>query len=386
MGGGGSVKDLTSFLTFINIIQLAFSVFTFILFMVVRVPVKYQLTRNKGADVVTAAFAASTDSLTLYYAFYCLVCALAWKVSSVFSSLLLLDIVVKNSTTRDVLLAVSIPFKQLSATFILATFTIYIFAFFFFEYYRLHFAFGECNTLIRCFETVADFGLRSSGGIGDMMGFDGSAKRAMGPRFILDLLFFVLVLIILMNVIFGIIIDTFSELRELKKKRLEHTVGTCFICGIEKMVMDRAADSLDKGFRRHIREDHHMWSYLKFMIFIWVQDQDDDDGLELYVRQCLESDDLSWFPMDKALCLKEVQDSQEGGQALPDRLAAVHADLGSAQKQQTELTDQIESNMELLGKATSKLSSVISSGKAGRRGSSSAMQQSKRNSLRGRDT
>ena len=182
----------------------------------------------------------------------------------------------------------------------------------------------------------------------------------------------------------GIIIDTFSELRELKKKRLEHTVGTCFICGIEKMAMDRAAESLDKGFRRHIREDHHMWSYLKFMIFIWVQDQDDDDGLELYVRQCLESDDLSWFPMDKALCLKEVQDSQEGGQALPDRLAAAHADLGSAQKHQIELTDQIESNMELLGKATSKLSSVMSS-KGGRRGSSSTAQQ-KRNSLRGRDT
>ena len=72
-----------------------------------------------------------------------------------------------------------------------------------FEYYREHFLFGECNSLARCFETVADFGLRSSGGIGDMMGFDGYANKAMGPRFILDLMFFVLVLIILMNVIFG---------------------------------------------------------------------------------------------------------------------------------------------------------------------------------------
>ena len=35
------------------------------------------------------------------------------------------------------------------------------------------------------------------------------------------------------------------------------------------------------GFRRHIREDHHMWDYLRFIIYVWEQDQDDDDGLEL---------------------------------------------------------------------------------------------------------
>ena len=131
MAGGGSAVDLTSFLAFINVIQLAFSVFTFVLFVVVRVPVKYQLTRAKGLDVVSSAITASTDAATVYYGIYCVICALAWKVSSFFSSLLLIDIVMKNSTTRDVLLAVSIPFKQLSATFILATFTIYIFAFFF---------------------------------------------------------------------------------------------------------------------------------------------------------------------------------------------------------------------------------------------------------------
>ena len=288
-----------------------------------------------------------------------------------------------------------------------------------FEYYREHFLFGECNSLARCFETVADFGLRSSGGIGDMMGFDGYANKAMGPRFILDLMFFVLVLIILMNVIFGasrrqqlarlasphplalcppcsrpltlpscpplpsrfagIIIDTFSELRELKKKRLEHTVGTCFVCGIDKNTLDRAADTLDAGFRRHIREDHHMWSYLKFMIFLWVQDQDDDDGLELYVRQCLESDDLSWFPMDKALCLVEGNDAG-GDQTLSDRLAQLQADLALMQKSQFEITDQIEGKMEELGKAQVKMAAALPSKGPNRRGSSGMPQ--KRNSMR----
>merc|ERR1712100_449151 len=142
-----------------------------------------------------------------------------------------------------------------------------------------------------------------------------------------------------MNIIFGIIIDTFSELREKKKEREQHTVGTCFICGLDKLVFDRAAESLDQGFRRHIKDDHHMWSYLKFMIFLFLQDQDDDDGLELYVRQCLESDDLSWLPMEKALCLQAASENKES----------------SSVDHTMEALEEIEEKMALLGKTQDKL-------------------------------
>ena len=59
------------------------------------------------------------------------------------------------------------------------------------------------------------------------------------------------------------------------------------------------------GFRRHIVEDHSMWNYMRFIIYIWEQDQDDDDGLEFYVRACLEREDLTWFPINQAQCLKD---------------------------------------------------------------------------------
>lgn len=54
-----------------------------------------------------------------------------------------------------------------------------------------------------------------------------------------------------------------------------------------------------------------MWDYLKFIIYIWEQDKDDDDGLEQYVRRCIEANDISWFPINKSLDLVVEEESSE---------------------------------------------------------------------------
>lgn len=50
-------------------------------------------------------------------------------------------------------------------------------------------------------------------------------------RVIYDLLFFFIVIIIVLNLIFGVIIDTFADLRSEKQKKEEILKTTCFICG-----------------------------------------------------------------------------------------------------------------------------------------------------------
>lgn len=46
-----------------------------------------------------------------------------------------------------------------------------------------------------------------------------------------DLLFYFIVIIIVLNLIFGVIIDTFADLRSEKQKKEEILKTTCFICG-----------------------------------------------------------------------------------------------------------------------------------------------------------
>ena len=50
-------------------------------------------------------------------------------------------------------------------------------------------------------------------------------------RVIYDLLFFFIVIIIVLNLIFGVIIDTFADLRSEKQQKEEILKNTCFICG-----------------------------------------------------------------------------------------------------------------------------------------------------------
>lgn len=46
-----------------------------------------------------------------------------------------------------------------------------------------------------------------------------------------DLLFFFVVIIIVLNLIFGVIIDTFADLRSEKQQKELILKNTCFICG-----------------------------------------------------------------------------------------------------------------------------------------------------------
>jgi len=128
----------------------------------------------------------------------------------------------------------------------------------------------------------------------------------VGQRLLLDITFFVVVIVILLNVIFGIIIDTFSSMRVDKLERIKDTNEVCFICGINKQVFDRASDE-PEGFKTHIKVDHNMWNYLYFIFMLWEQDKDDDDGLEQYVRRAIDAKEITWFPLRKAMRLQQVE-------------------------------------------------------------------------------
>ena len=77
--------------------------------------------------------------------------------------------------------------------------------------------------------------------------------------------FFLLVITILLNVIFGIIIDTFAELREKSGQQSEDMKNVCFICGLNRQTLDR---DTEEGFDAHSMEDHEVWNYVYFLIHL----------------------------------------------------------------------------------------------------------------------
>ena len=53
-------------------------------------------------------------------------------------------------------------------------------------------------------------------------------------RVIYDMMFFFIVIIITLNLIFGVIIDNFADLRTEKQRNDEILRNTCFICGKQR--------------------------------------------------------------------------------------------------------------------------------------------------------
>ena len=81
-------------------------------------------------------------------------------------------------------------------------------------------------------------------------------------RFCFDLSYFILVIIVLLNIIFGIIIDTFSALREATETAAADMKTVCTMCGLERADLDRNGS----GFDQHIKLEHNMWKYLAYVV------------------------------------------------------------------------------------------------------------------------
>ncbi|CAF1429603.1 unnamed protein product, partial [Adineta steineri] len=171
----------------------------------------------------------------------------------------------------------------------------------------------SCDTLFMCIVTTLNKGLRNGGGIGDVLRQPSSQEPLYFFRVIYDMMFFFIVIIITLNLIFGVIIDNFADLRTEKQRNDEILRNTCFICGLDR----KSFDNKHVTFEDHIRKVHNMWNYVYFMVLINVKDSTEYTGPESYVHEMIEQRNLDWFPRMRTSSLdiqedksKEDQDSR----------------------------------------------------------------------------
>jgi hypothetical protein len=242
-------------MTILNYLIITVSLCTLLLFVVVVSKPKYDRAlaldgsffRDAGwlrmaLSRVHALLHSVTDGFppAVYYAGYSTICFLMQFYYPPLSCYLLLDIVVKSKTTVSVLMAVYKPRKQLTMTLFLLIVVVYILTVNYFFSFRLDNradmnAGSDCFSLLSCFISGLNNGMRYGGGFGDQM-----QHRVFSGRVSLDLIFFWVVMIILINIVFGIIIDTFANLREEMELREDQTNNFCFACGISSETFDRS--------------------------------------------------------------------------------------------------------------------------------------------------
>ncbi|XP_034196587.1 inositol 1,4,5-trisphosphate receptor isoform X1 [Osmia lignaria lignaria] len=219
-----------------------------------------------------------------------------------------------------------------------------------------------CDSLVMCIVTTLNQGLRNGGGIGDILRAPSSTEPLFVARVVYDLLFFFIVIIIVLNLIFGVIIDTFADLRSEKQQKELILKNTCFICGLNRSSFDNKTVS----FEEHVKHEHNMWHYLYFIVLVKVKDPTEFTGPESYVYAMVKDRNLDWFPRlrAKSLAADEGEGEQVELRSLQSQLESTQCLVKCLSQQLTELRDQMteqrkqKQRLGLLNSATAFLQTV----------------------------
>jgi len=167
-----------------------------------------------------------------------------------------------------------------------------------------------CSSMIACYAMFLVNGLSTGGGIGEFLSAElGNAPSLTGEktiaRFAFDLAFFVVVTIGLLNLIFGIIIDTFSSLREKANEEKTLMENKCTICGLTRQEFERREPG---GWQRHYKHEHNVWSYYAYLVHLQTKPATEFTGLEDFVAAKVAQRSLAWLPRHRALALEQEGD------------------------------------------------------------------------------
>uniref|UniRef100_A0A803W0K6 Inositol 1,4,5-trisphosphate receptor n=1 Tax=Ficedula albicollis TaxID=59894 RepID=A0A803W0K6_FICAL len=349
-----------------------------IVFLVSFVGNRGTFTRGYRAVIMDMAF--------LYHVAYVLVCMLGLCVHEFFYSFLLFDLVYREETLLNVIKSVTRNGRSIILTAVLALILVYLFSIIGFLFLKDDFIMEvdrvrakvdrvplglvfqpsssarsdisctivpsedgierTCDTLLMCIVTVLNQGLRNGGGVGDVLRKPSKDEPLFAARVVYDLLFYFIVIIIVLNLIFGVIIDTFADLRSEKQKKEEILKTTCFICGLERDKFDNKTVS----FEEHIKAEHNMWHYLYFIVLVKVKDPTEYTGPESYVAQMIVEKNLDWFPRMRAMSLVSNEGDSEQNEIrnLQERLESTMSLVKQLSSQLAELKEQVTLQKRLL--------------------------------------
>lgn len=124
-----------------------------------------------------------------------------------------------------------------------------------------------CMSLLHCYFSCLNYGLRLGGGIGEFM--TTTTEEYNRPnliiKFFFDMSFFLIITTIILNVVFGIIIDSFAQLREQSAFVSDDIKNLCFMCNLDRYTLDRDTED---GFDDHTERDHNIWNYVYFIVHL----------------------------------------------------------------------------------------------------------------------
>ena len=171
-----------------------------------------------------------------YYSSLLIFILLAIFYHPFFYAYILSYFVIRSEVLASVLEAIWNPRYQIILTWSFLIMVIYSLSLLSYWHFHSYYEQKTCDNLLTCVMVNIDQTFKNDGGIGSYLSnsyeLDDSQKVHISYyRIIFDNIFNFIVLMLIVELLGGIIIDKFSELREANEKQKEEMNNSCFICG-----------------------------------------------------------------------------------------------------------------------------------------------------------
>ena len=261
-------------------------------------------TYNKVKAVYELLMLIFSDVMILYHVIYFIFTLLGAAYHPFFFSFCLTYLIVRSSVLINVLRAVYEPRMQIILTLFLTLIVFYVFTIFsymiFYRDYDSSLS-NSCFSLWSCLTVTIDQSYKNGGAVAGFLPIPftstSSSLHVEWGRFFYDYSFNFVIAILLTEILSGIIIDKFSELREGNEEKEKDALNECFICGQTREVLEKKLGY--DGFRFHTIFEHNMWDYLFFIGYLKHKKNsyvNDYMELERYVLEKLEDGENNWMP------------------------------------------------------------------------------------------
>ena len=114
-------------------------------------------------------------------------------------------------------------------------------------------------------------------------------------KIIFDFIYVYIVLFLIVDILGGLIIDTFGQLRDEFNEREADELNFCYICGLYRRDLSKLGKKQD--FKEHITKKHDIWNYIYYYAYIDNKPIYELTSLESYVFENIEQKKVTWFPV-----------------------------------------------------------------------------------------
>lgn len=263
-------------------------------------------------------------------------------------SFLLLDIVNISGTMMDIIRSITYPLPQIGLVFYGLFVAIVIYGLLAMEYYADSLGYPgfdddtvdydtNCHSFVDCAILMFYYAV-PDGSIGEVV--DPSQEindDAFVWRWFFDFSFFIFVGVFLFNIITGVMVDTFAELREEADKRSDIFANECFACGLTRSQYNDTG-MIEPTFEQHKDIDHCKYQFVYFFDYLQTRDPTSFTGVESYVFKLLQEDDLAWIPARTSFAIQnkdiEVEES--------DLTTIVHTGISTLTQKMNDITNRLD--------------------------------------------